>query len=84
MKPTYPRCALIGRQAVQKFAKSETTDPDAVMDLVDIYLVALRLPVVQTDILITLNAPHGKVWADSVQIINGYMILVIGVYFCRY
>ena len=61
LRPTFPRVALIGRQAIGKFSKEGDTDPTAVVDVVDIYLVALRLPIVGTDILITLNDPHGKV-----------------------
>jgi hypothetical protein len=61
VRSTFSKCALIGRQAVEKFSKGEQHDPNAVMDLVDIYLVVLRLPIVTTDILITLNVPQGKV-----------------------
>jgi hypothetical protein len=68
LRSNFAKCALIGRQGVEKFGKGEqANNPNAIVDLVDIYLVAVRLPIVLTDILITLNAPHGKVGIYAVQ-----------------
>lgn len=54
VRSTFSRCGLVGRQTVAKFERKA----DAVFDVVNIFLVVVRLPTVGTDLLITLNAPH--------------------------
>lgn len=53
---SYSCCALVGRQIVAKFYRR----PDGPLNNVQILLFVIRLPVVGTDILITLNIPYSQ------------------------
>lgn len=57
VRASFPKCCLRGRQSVSKFrARSDTP-----LDMVQIFLLVLRLPSVGTDVLLTLNAPYAQV-----------------------
>ena len=56
---SYSCCALVGRQVVAKIYRR----PDGPLNNVQILLFVLRLPVVGTDVLLTLNIPYAQ--ADS-------------------
>jgi hypothetical protein len=54
---SFPKCSIRGRQSISKFR----TRSDIPIDMVQIFMVVVRLPSVETDVLITLNAPYAQV-----------------------
>lgn len=60
IRQTFPKCAVIGSQAISKFAREQEGANTAPPDIVQIWLVLLRLASVGTDLLITLNSPNTK------------------------
>lgn len=58
IRQTFPKCAVIGSQSITKFAREHSVA--AAAEIVQIWLVLVRLPSVGTDLLITLNSPTSK------------------------